>query len=56
MSAFYAQELLDDAQVHLAEGAARLCMPVQLIRKTRSVGVVPTQPTIYEVRLRPSRH
>lgn len=46
------QELLDDAQVHLTEGAARLCMPVQLIRKTRSVGVVPTQPTIYEVRSR----
>ncbi|WIA32869.1 hypothetical protein OEZ86_006043 [Tetradesmus obliquus] len=43
------KELLDDAQVHLTEGAARLCMPVQLIRKTRSVGVVPTQPTIYEV-------
>ncbi|KAF6251627.1 IMP-specific 5'-nucleotidase-domain-containing protein [Scenedesmus sp. NREL 46B-D3] len=31
------------------KGASRLCMPVQLIRKTRSVGVVPTQPTIYEV-------
>ena len=43
------QELLDEAQVQLVEGAARLCMPVQLIRKTRSVGVVPTQPTIYEV-------
>lgn len=43
------QELLDDAQLQLLEGAARLCMPVQLIRKTRSVGVVPTQPTIYEV-------
>jgi hypothetical protein len=45
------QELLDEAQSQLEEGAARLCMPVQLIRKTRSVGVVPTQATIYEVRL-----
>lgn len=43
------QELLDEAQAQLEEGAARLCMPVQLIRKTRSVGVVPTQATIYEV-------
>lgn len=43
------QELLDEAQAQLVEGAARLCMPVQLIRKTRSVGVVPTQATIYEV-------
>lgn len=47
----HTQELLDEAQSQLVEGAARLCMPVQLIRKTRSVGVVPTQPTIYEVRL-----
>lgn len=44
-----AQELLDEAESQLVEGAARLCMPVQLIRKTRSVGVVPTQATIYEV-------
>lgn len=49
LAACTVQELLDDAQVQLTEGAARLCMPVQLIRKTRSVGVVPTQPTIYEV-------
>eukprot|EP00879_Flechtneria_rotunda_P025689 GHRR01027325.1.p1 GENE.GHRR01027325.1~~GHRR01027325.1.p1 ORF type:complete len:167 (+),score=51.82 GHRR01027325.1:126-626(+) len=46
---FPLQELLDDAQAHLLEGAARLCMPVQMVRKTRSVGVIPTQPTIYEV-------
>jgi len=43
------KDLLDEAQAQLVEGAARLMMPVQLIRKTRSVGVVPTQPTIYEV-------
>ena len=41
--------LLDDAQAELLRGAARLCLPVSLIRKTRSVGVVPAAPTIYEV-------
>ena len=41
--------LLDAAQAELVRGAARLCLPVSLIRKTRSVGVVPAAPTIYEV-------
>jgi hypothetical protein len=36
-------------QTLLAEGAARLMLPVQVIRKTRSVGVVPVGQTIYEV-------
>lgn len=43
------KELLDEGQTLLVEGAARLCLPVQVIRKPRSVGVVPTAPTIYEV-------
>jgi IMP and pyridine-specific 5'-nucleotidase len=41
--------LLDAAQRELLRGAERLCLPVSLIRKTRSVGVVPAAPTIYEV-------
>ncbi|KAI8465948.1 MAG: IMP-specific 5-nucleotidase [Monoraphidium minutum] len=40
---------LDEAQRLLTESASRLMMPVQVIRKTRSVGVVPLGPTIYEV-------
>lgn len=40
---------LDEAQRLLTEGAARLMLPVAVIRKPRSVGVVPTGPTIYEV-------
>jgi hypothetical protein len=45
------QGMLTEAQAILEEGAARLCMPVQVVRKSRSVGVVPTAPTIYEVGL-----
>ncbi len=41
--------LLDEAQHILEEGAHRLRLPVCVIRKERSVGVVPTAPTIYEV-------
>eukprot|EP00197_Chlamydomonas_leiostraca_P009671 CAMPEP_0202866692 /NCGR_PEP_ID=MMETSP1391-20130828/8306_1 /ASSEMBLY_ACC=CAM_ASM_000867 /TAXON_ID=1034604 /ORGANISM="Chlamydomonas leiostraca, Strain SAG 11-49" /LENGTH=452 /DNA_ID=CAMNT_0049546665 /DNA_START=324 /DNA_END=1683 /DNA_ORIENTATION=+ len=41
--------MLASAEGLLLEGAKRLALPVQLIRKTRSVGIVPTQPTIYEV-------
>ena len=40
---------LDEAERLLREGAARLMLPVHVIRKTRSVGVVPAGPTIYEV-------
>ncbi|KAI8475916.1 MAG: IMP-specific 5'-nucleotidase-domain-containing protein [Monoraphidium minutum] len=40
---------LDEAQSLLSEGASRLMMPVSVIRKTRSVGVVPRGQTIYEV-------
>jgi hypothetical protein len=36
-------------QTLLTEGAARLMLPVNVIRKTRSVGVVPAGQTIYEV-------
>ncbi|GBF99935.1 IMP-specific 5-nucleotidase, partial [Raphidocelis subcapitata] len=40
---------LDEAQLLLTEGAARLMLPVNVIRKPRSVGVVPAGQTIYEV-------
>jgi IMP and pyridine-specific 5'-nucleotidase len=41
--------LLAAAEALLLEGAGRLRLPVQVIRKERAVGVVPTAPTIYEV-------
>ncbi|PSC72200.1 IMP-specific 5-nucleotidase [Micractinium conductrix] len=43
------QRLLDSAERLLLEGAHRLRLPVQVIRKERAVGVVPTSTTIYEV-------
>jgi len=43
------ESTLNEAQRLLTEGAARLMLPVSVIRKTRSVGVVPTGQTIYEV-------
>lgn len=42
-------KLLQDAETALVSAADRLQLPVQLIRKPRAVGVVPTEPTIYEV-------
>jgi len=42
-------ELLDNAEALLREGAARLRLPIKLVRKERAVGVVPMAPTIYEV-------
>lgn len=44
------QYMLDGAEMLLKKGADRLGLAVQLIRKPRSVGIVPTTPTIYEVR------
>lgn len=41
--------LLDDAEALLLEGARRLRLPVEVVKKERAVGVVPTEPTIYEV-------
>lgn len=43
------QQLLDEAQALLVEGAARLCLPVQMIRKQRAVGIIPAAATLYEV-------
>ncbi|CAG9464396.1 unnamed protein product [Pedinophyceae sp. YPF-701] len=43
------RETLDAAQALLLETAARLRTPVQLIRKERAVGVVPSEPAVYEV-------
>jgi IMP and pyridine-specific 5'-nucleotidase len=43
------QRLLDDAERLLLEGAHRLRLPVQVVRKERAVGVVPAAATIYEV-------
>ncbi|KAI7845135.1 hypothetical protein COHA_001180 [Chlorella ohadii] len=43
------QRLLDDAERLLLEGAHRLRLPVQVLRKERAVGVVPAAATIYEV-------
>merc|ERR1712110_663197 len=40
--------LLDEAQASLLDVAERLCVKVQLIRKDRAVGIVPTSPTLYE--------
>jgi IMP and pyridine-specific 5'-nucleotidase len=42
-------KLLDEAQIALLSAADRLGLSVQLIRKPRAIGVVPTEPTIYEV-------
>ena len=41
--------MLDDAHAVLVEGAKRLNLTVQVVRKPRSVGIVPQAPTIYEV-------
>ncbi|KAI3438181.1 hypothetical protein D9Q98_000618 [Chlorella vulgaris] len=43
------EALLDDAERLLLESAHRLRLPVEVIRKERACGVVPTVPTIYEV-------
>lgn len=43
------KQLLFDAEALLLDGAARLRLPVNVVRKERAVGVVPTGPTIYEV-------
>lgn len=42
-------ELLCEAQSVLLETASYLQLDVQLLRKERSVGILPQQPTIYEV-------
>eukprot|EP00793_Prasinoderma_coloniale_P003757 PRCOL_00003133-RA len=42
------EALLDTAQASLESHAARLSMDVDLIRKSRAVGVVPVRPTLYE--------
>lgn len=43
------QAMLTGAETLLVEGAKRLNLGVQLMRKPRSVGIVPQTPTIYEV-------
>ncbi|KAL2635437.1 hypothetical protein R1flu_006916 [Riccia fluitans] len=43
------QKLLDEAESSLISAAARLRLPVELIRKPRAVGAIPKEPTIYEV-------
>eukprot|EP00887_Chlorella_sp_A99_P006869 scaffold2.g6869.t1 len=43
------EALLSEAEVLLLEGAARLRLPVEVLRKERAVGVLPQAPTIYEV-------
>ncbi|KAL3692577.1 hypothetical protein R1sor_006228 [Riccia sorocarpa] len=43
------QKLLDEAEGSLISAAARLRLPVELIRKPRAVGAIPKEPTIYEV-------
>eukprot|EP00884_Botryococcus_braunii_P003359 jgi/Botrbrau1/13023/Bobra.0389s0016.1 len=43
------QGVLNSAQALLLESAARLRVPVQVVRKERAVGVVPLAPTVYEV-------
>ena len=40
--------LLDQGQAALLEAADRMQLEVQLVRKERSVGVVPAVPTVYE--------
>ncbi|KAG0567738.1 hypothetical protein KC19_7G156900 [Ceratodon purpureus] len=42
-------KLLDDAERSLKSAAARLRVPIEIIRKPRAVGAVPKDPTIYEV-------
>ena len=41
--------MLDGAEALLVEGAQRLNLSVSLLRKHRSVGIVPQTATIYEV-------
>lgn len=41
--------LLDNAERSLKSAAARLRVPIEIIRKPRAVGAVPKDPTIYEV-------
>lgn len=43
------QRLLSDAEALLLEGATRLRLSVDVLRKERAVGVIPKTPTIYEV-------
>ena len=43
------QKLLDDAERSLKSAAARLRVPIEIIRKPRAVGAIPKDPTIYEV-------
>ncbi|KAJ9533609.1 hypothetical protein QJQ45_026671, partial [Haematococcus lacustris] len=43
------QAMLDGAEALLVESAQRLNLPISLIRKNRSVGIVPQTATIYEV-------
>lgn len=43
------KELLDNAERSLRSTAARLCVPIDIVRKPRAVGAVPKDPTIYEV-------
>lgn len=42
-------ELLDNAERSLKSAAARLRVPIDIVRKPRAVGAVPKDPTIYEV-------
>lgn len=42
-------ELLSDAECALKSAAARLRVPVEIVRKPRAVGALPKEPTIYEV-------
>lgn len=41
--------MLASAEAMLLDSAKRLALPVTLVRKPRSVGIVPQQATIYEV-------
>eukprot|EP00239_Pterosperma_sp_CCMP1384_P011567 CAMPEP_0197863058 /NCGR_PEP_ID=MMETSP1438-20131217/40237_1 /TAXON_ID=1461541 /ORGANISM="Pterosperma sp., Strain CCMP1384" /LENGTH=408 /DNA_ID=CAMNT_0043480803 /DNA_START=334 /DNA_END=1557 /DNA_ORIENTATION=+ len=43
------EQLLNDGQRVLVDACNRLRVPHMLIRKSKAVGVVPTEPTIYEV-------
>ncbi|BBN05566.1 IMP and pyridine-specific 5'-nucleotidase [Marchantia polymorpha subsp. ruderalis] len=43
------QKLLEEAEASLVSAAARLRLPVELIRKPKAVGAIPKEPTIYEV-------
>lgn len=45
------QKLLEEAEASLVSAAARLRLPVELIRKPKAVGAIPKEPTIYEVNL-----